>query len=107
MTAVKIELVELLYLIGLDDVEITINGIVTPAEKPTWDCPGSPVESEVINVEADGWQDKTNVKPMSSLISFLTKICKNNPIIEKELIEQAELDREVWEIDKAECEGRI
>lgn len=107
MTAVKIELIDLLYLIGLNAVEITINGIVTPAERPTWDCPGSPVEAEVTNVEADGWQGKANAKAMVSLISFLTKICKNNPIIEKELIEQAELDREAWEIDKAESEGRI
>lgn len=105
MTSINTTLSSLLESLGIADFEINLIGNVTPEEKASLCNPGSPIEAELTNIEADKWQDTVPVKGMSHLIAALHDIC-NDPRyrgkVEKMLIAQAESDREESEIDRYE-----
>lgn len=105
MTTINTTLWQILDSLGIDDFEINLIGNVTPEEKMSMYSPGSPVEAELINIEADKWQETVPISAMNDLIVCLYKITRDpryRDKVETMLIEQAKSDREASEIDRIE-----
>jgi hypothetical protein len=101
MTTISTTLWSLFEDLGIDDIDIKLNGNVYPAEARTFNHPGCGEEAEFISSEADGWQDKIDVKAMTELVAFINKLCRSkqyNKTIEKRLIRQAHIDKEIKDL---------
>lgn len=105
MTTINTTLTELLDSLGINDIEINLIGNVTPSEPMSMYSPGSPVEAELINIEADKWQETVPISAMNDLIVCLYKITRDpryRDKVETILIEQANLDRAASVVDAYE-----